>query len=637
VVVASNWDNGALVDAGAVTWGNGAGGTAGVMTTTNSLFGATAFDAIGNTGVYSLAGGNYLVVSKQWQNGGVGLAGAVTWLAGAAPAAGAVSAVNSLVGSSTGDSVGENGITVPANGNYVVNSPNWDNGFAVDAGAVTWGSAANGVTGPVSGANSLVGDHASDRVGSGGVAALTNGHFVVNSPEWDSAPYQDVGAATWANGLTGIKGFVTGANSLVGGKASDRVGANGTTPLPNGNYVVASPYWSSAALPLIGAVTQANGAGGTVGEVTGANSLIGGNIFDQVGNHGITAVAGSSRYVVLTKSVDDGLVFDVGAVTFASGSRGVQGVVTKTNSVFGATVDQGFDLVYATGANGYRLVVGRSVDQKVTVMDVVARLTVSPNGNGFVVSSIPGINCGANCTEDLIQNSVVTLTAVPATHHSLAGWSGACSGAGACVVTMDGAKAVTATFQLNSYPLAVTVAGHGVVNSAPSGIHCGGDCGEPFLHGTVVTLTTTATVTGTSFSGWSGVCSGAGACVITLASAASVTATYIASSEPTLQIDPAATAGRVVALSARLPMSSYDDCVWSFGDGTQESCAAALPAVVSGAADIVRTASHTYAAAGVYAVAITATNSAGSFTDLRLVATADALTTRLFLPLIGKP
>ena len=48
--------------------------------------------------------------------------------------------------------VGYYGVTPLSNGNYVVKSPNWDNGATVDAGAVTWGSGTTGVAGPVTAA-----------------------------------------------------------------------------------------------------------------------------------------------------------------------------------------------------------------------------------------------------------------------------------------------------------------------------------------------------------------------------------------------------------------------------------------------------------------------------------------------------
>jgi hypothetical protein len=67
-------------------------------------------------------------------------------------------------------------------------------------------------------------------------------------------------------------------------------------------------------------------------------------------------------------------------------------------------------------------------------------------GSGTVTSSPPGINCGPACisfSAEFEENSLVTLTATGA---NFGGWSGACSGTGACSVTMTGDLAVTATF-----------------------------------------------------------------------------------------------------------------------------------------------------------------------------------------------
>src|SRR5204863_1863391 len=110
---------------------------------------------------------------------------------------GVVSAANSLVGSTAGDQIGSAGVTALTNGNYVVRSPNWDTGGIVNAGAVTWGDGTTGVTGVVSPANSLVGATAADQVGSVGVTALTNGNYVVASSGWDDGAIANGGAATW--------------------------------------------------------------------------------------------------------------------------------------------------------------------------------------------------------------------------------------------------------------------------------------------------------------------------------------------------------------------------------------------------------------------------------------------------------
>ena len=76
------------------------------------------------------------------------------------------------------------------------------------------------------------------------------------------------------------------------------------------------------------------------------------------------------------------------------------------------------------------------------------RLTVTTagTGSGTVTSAPAGIACGATCAADFDSGTSVTLSAGPVAGATFAGWSGACAGTGACTVTMDAARSVTATF-----------------------------------------------------------------------------------------------------------------------------------------------------------------------------------------------
>ncbi len=192
--------------------------------------------------------------------------GAVTWGSGTAGVSGAVSATNSLVGTTANDNVGSGGVTVLSDGNYVVTSPDWSNGAAADAGAVTWGSGTAGVSGAVSATNSLVGSTANDNVGTdntntatagwsfsdNGVTALCDGNYVVDSPNWANGAAASAGAVTWGSGTAGVSGAVSATNSLVGSTANDEVGGGigGVTALYNGNYVVTAPTGPTARPPV---------------------------------------------------------------------------------------------------------------------------------------------------------------------------------------------------------------------------------------------------------------------------------------------------------------------------------------------------------------------------------------------------
>ncbi len=74
-------------------------------------------------------------------------------------------------------------------------------------------------------------------------------------------------------------------------------------------------------------------------------------------------------------------------------------------------------------------------------------VAISGSGTGTVTSSPAGIDCGATCEVAFLPGNSVTLTAAPAIGSAFAGWSGGgCAGIGACTVTMDAARQVTATF-----------------------------------------------------------------------------------------------------------------------------------------------------------------------------------------------
>jgi hypothetical protein len=145
-----------------------------------------------------------------------------------------------------------------------------------------------------------------------------------------------------------------------------------------------------------------------------------------------------------------------------------------------------------------------------------------------VTSTPAGIDCGTTCMHAFASGQMVTLTAAVIGDSTFAGWMGACTGTGACVVTLDQARMVTATFTLNQYTLRVSKPGTGLgaVTSTPAGIDCGATCGAQFDSGTVVSLTAVAT-TGSTFAGWSGGgCSGTGGCNVTMTTAQNVAATF---------------------------------------------------------------------------------------------------------------
>jgi uncharacterized repeat protein (TIGR02543 family) len=144
-----------------------------------------------------------------------------------------------------------------------------------------------------------------------------------------------------------------------------------------------------------------------------------------------------------------------------------------------------------------------------TFTEIEYSLTVTPSGGGSVT---------LNDTGPYHLGDVVELTAAPDSGWSFSEWGGAVSGsANPISVTMDGDKAVTATFTEIEYTLTVNVAGSGSVSRNNAG---------PYHYGDVVQLTASPG-TGYSFTGWSGGLSGSSnPATITMNGDKAVTATF---------------------------------------------------------------------------------------------------------------
>ena len=170
---------------------------------------------------------------------------------------------------------------------------------------------------------------------------------------------------------------------------------------------------------------------------------------------------------------------------------------------------------------------------------------------------------------------MVTLTPTATPGSTFTGWSGDCTGTGACTVTMDQARSVTATFDLPSHTLTVSKAGtgSGSVSSSPAGIDCGATCSHAYTQGTPVELTPVAAA-GSTFTGWSGACSGTGGCIVTMDQARSVTATFNLVAPP-IVVPPSVPAsglfcgvqhrGKCKGIKVKTPFTGPGNAVWQFG------------------------------------------------------------------------
>ena len=109
---------------------------------------------------------------------------------------------------------------------------------------------------------------------------------------------------------------------------------------------------------------------------------------------------------------------------------------------------------------------------------------------------------------------------------TFAGWSGACSGTGACDLAPGVDVSVAATF-MAAQPrrLQVSLNGAGTIRSDPAGIDCPRTCAADFPPGTAVRLDASAPE-GWDFAGFGGACSGP-SCTLTLSNDVSAWATFV--------------------------------------------------------------------------------------------------------------
>jgi hypothetical protein len=371
IVLYSNlWHNGAVADAGAVTFINRSAPFTGVITSANSLVGTKPQDFVGKNGCTILSNNNFVVSSIEWDNAAISDAGAATWVNGTTGLTGAVSTSNSLVGNNDGDRVGDkvgagttiNGIYALPNGNYVVCSSRFYFGW----GAATYCNGTTGVTGFINNTNSILGTAAGQKISQGGIKLLPNGNYILISNE-----YFNKGEVTLCSGLNGLPivdnlSTISLANSLIGTFSGDFIGTD-VVVLPNNNYVVVSPSFSSGS----GAVTLCGSNGLPVGNLNNTNSFVGGVPGDQIGKDGV-AVLANGNFVFGSSLWDNGATTNAGAVTFCKKDfTGVfTGNLSSANSLVGTTMSE------QLGSN-----VGASTSTNTNVYSPIIPL---PNGNYIV-------------------------------------------------------------------------------------------------------------------------------------------------------------------------------------------------------------------------------------------------------------
>ncbi|MBX9606883.1 MAG: filamentous hemagglutinin N-terminal domain-containing protein [Gammaproteobacteria bacterium] len=391
-----NWNNGgSIADAGAITWGNRSTGVVGVLDSSNSLFGSHVGDFVGSSppvdrtgSIYTITTTNWdggksaltifdinqglptgevdttnsllgstigdnigsgglsffnvngqmsvVVRSPSWDNGAAANAGAITVSTPGTVPVGLVGAGNSLVGSTSNDVIGNGGIFTVGSGTatrLVVMSQNWDNGAAVDAGAITTFRLTNPTRGAVSSANSLVGSTSGDRVGFT-FRNLSSGLMAFNAPNWNA----NRGAITFWNQTSNLTGTVGAGNSLLGAFAGDALNVNNFSTFSefgNGNQILFSNFGGAGSWTFIKGTTPPTGV------ISAANSLVGSRAGDLIGSQ-LRFVSGT-QYGIFSPGWDNGPAVDAGAITMFNSATGniagttdsLVGNISQANSLVG--------------------------------------------------------------------------------------------------------------------------------------------------------------------------------------------------------------------------------------------------------------------------------------------------------------
>jgi len=137
---------------------------------------------------------------------------------------------------------------------------------------------------------------------------------------------------------------------------------------------------------------------------------------------------------------------------FTSATAGVLDITAPAN---GNVAPPGSYMLFIVNADGVPSIAsmvqvgGTAPADPPPVAPITFRLAATKDGTaaprGTITSQPAGINCGGTCSAAFAKDTSVTLTVTTNGNGVFAGWSGACTGTGACTLPMDANKAVTAT------------------------------------------------------------------------------------------------------------------------------------------------------------------------------------------------
>ncbi len=309
---------------------------------------------------------------------------------------------------------------------------------------------------------------------------------------------------------TGDVGGLVGSNygTINGCHASGNVsGSNYVGGLAGSNGGVASAAIYNS---------YANGNVTVIGSGTGGGGLVGQNDFTLSNSYATGNVSGSYWYLGGLVGINWGTISNTYATgTVSGGGSGVGGLIGSiaATDTLVATVNNS----YASGSVG-------GVDYVGGLVGYIDGTSAAAVNNGFWDAQTSGQDEGIASGPTASATAVGLSTAETMTQASFTGfdftntWWMKEGSTRPLLRSTPGSFALTASKTGN---------GSGSVTSNPAGVACGATCTTNF-NSAVGSVTLTATPnSGSSFTGWSGACSGTGTCTVTMNAAQTVTANFI--------------------------------------------------------------------------------------------------------------